>query len=66
MAMKPTFAKMLSLLMIMVLLMIMLMMPTTVWDSKAGEKGSRSIRSRYHLMMIMVMVVKVMMMLVVD
>ena len=59
--MKPTLAKMLSLLMIMVLLMIMLMMPTTVWDSKAGENGSR--KRRCHLMMIMVMVVKVMMMM---
>ena len=55
--------KLLSLLTILVLLITMLMMPTTVWDSKAGEKGSRSIRSRYHLMMIMVMVVKVMMMM---
>ena len=60
---KPKLIKILSLLMIMVLLMIMLMMPTTVWDSKAGEKGSRSRRSRCHLMMIMVMVVKVMMMM---
>ena len=58
-----TKTKVLSLLTILVLLITMLMMPTTVWDSKAVEDGSRSRKSSCHLMMIMVMVVKVMMMM---